>query len=95
MLKYATRSSSPGDIVLRVPAGLAQIAILQADQLAELFPEGTVPGECLEPLARDVLQEGPGVARALPHLGVDHSPQVVARVTPRPAKIQSELGQHR
>ena len=82
-------------IVLRVPARLAQIALPQAIQVAELFPEGRVSGECLEPLTRDVLQECPGVARALPHLGVDHSPQVVARVTPRPAKIQSELGQHR
>ena len=69
----------------RLPAGF--------DQAIDVFPENGIGQHALDLVARDRLQDDPGVMRDLPQFGIELPPHFVGSVIPRPAHIQGEFRQ--
>ena len=69
----------------RLPAGF--------DQAIYVLPENGIGQHALDPVARDRLQDHPGVMRDLPQFGIKLPPHFVGGMIPRPAHIQGEFRQ--
>ena len=69
----------------RLPPGLHQVI--------DVLAEGGIGQHALELVARDRLQDDPGVMRDLPQCGIELPPHFVGGMIPRPAHIQGQLRQ--
>ena len=69
----------------RLPAGRYQIV--------DILAKNGIAQHALDAVARDCLQDDPGVMRDLPELGIKLPPHFVGGMIPRPVHIQGELGQ--
>ena len=62
-------------------------------QTIDVLTEGRIGQHALDLVARDRLQDDPGVMRELPQRGIKLPPHFVCCMIPRPAHIQGQLGQ--
>ena len=63
------------------------------DQTIYVFPESGIGQHALDLVARDRLQNDPGVMRDLPQFGIKLPPHFVGGMIPRPVHIQGEFRQ--
>ena len=75
----------PGGRFRRLAAGFHQVIYV--------LPESGIGQHALDPVARDRLQDDPGVVRDLPKLRIKLSPHFVGGMVPRPVHIQGEFRQ--
>ena len=61
---------------------------LGLQQVINVLAEGGIRQHSLELIARDRLQDNPGVLREFPQRGIKPAPDVIGGVIPRPAQIQ-------
>ena len=69
----------------RLPPGLHQVI--------NVLAKNGIGQHSLDLVARDRLQDNPGVMRDFPQFGIKLPPHFVGRMIPRPAHIQGKLGQ--
>ena len=62
-------------------------------QAIDLFAKRGIGQHAINLVARDRLQDNPGVVRELPQIWIKLPPDFVRRVIPRPTQIQGQLGQ--
>ena len=63
------------------------------DQTIYVLPESGIGQHALDLIARDRLQDDPGVMRDLPQSGIKLSPHFVGGMIPRPVHVQGEFRQ--
>ena len=69
----------------RLPSGF--------DQVIDVLAENGIGQHALDLVARDRLQDDPGVVRDLPQFGIKLPPHFVGGMIPRPAHIQGQFRQ--
>jgi len=62
-------------------------------QAIDVFAKNGIGQHALDPIARDRLQNNPGVMRDLPQFGIELPPHFVGGMIPRPTHIQGQLRQ--
>ena len=92
MLKYAQVRGAVGMILLK-PGGRFRRLPAGFNQTVDVLAENRVAQHALDLVARDGLQDHPGVVRDLPKVGIKRTPHLVGSVIPRPAHIQGKFRQ--
>jgi len=80
-------------MILLKPRGRFRRLPARFDQTIHGFSEGGIGQRALDLLARDRLQDHPGVMRDLPQFGIKMPPYFVGGVIPRPMHVQREFRQ--
>jgi len=75
----------PGGRLHDLPPGLNQVIYV--------FSKDGVSQYALDPIARESLQDNPGMLRDCPWFGIKLPPHIVGSMIPRTARIQSQLRQ--
>jgi len=73
------------------PRGRLRRLPARVDQSIDVLAERRVAQHALNPVARNPLQDHPGVMCDRPQFGIELPPHFVGRVIPRPAHIQGEF----
>ena len=63
------------------------------DQPIYVFPENGISQHALNLIARDRLQDDPGILREFPQWRIKRAPHFVGAMVPRPAHVQGKLRQ--
>lgn len=80
-------------MMLLKPSGRLRRLTLGPDQSINLLAESGIAKQTLNLILRDSLQHDPRIVSEFPERGIKLPPYFVGRVIPRPAQIQSQLGQ--
>ena len=80
-------------MILLKPRGRLQRFPPGLHQAINVLAKNGVGQHALDPVARDRLQDHPGVMRDLPQFGIKLPPHFVGGMIPRPAQIQGKLRQ--
>ena len=92
MLKYAAQVSGPARVLLK-PGGRLRRLPAGFDQALDVVAESGIGQHALDLVARDRLQDDPGIMRGLPQCGIELPPHFVGGMIPRPMHIQGEFCQ--
>ena len=80
-------------MILLKPRRLRQRLPPALHQAVDVFAKNGIGQHALDSVARNRLQNNPGVMRDLPQFGIKLPPHFVASMIPRPAHIQRQLRQ--
>ena len=67
--------------------------MLRSQQVVNVLTEGRIGEHALDLIARDRLQDDPGILRELPQWRIKRAPHFVGAMVPRPAHVQGKLRQ--
>ncbi len=93
MLKYATQVRERLRMILLKPRGRLRRLPPGLHQVIDVLAKSGIGQHALDLVARDRLQDDPGVMRDLPQCGIKLPPHFVGGMIPRPAHIQGQLRQ--
>ena len=80
-------------MILLKPRGRLQRLPPGLHQVIDVLAENGIGQHALDLVARDRLQDNPGVMREFPQFGIKLPPHFVGGMIPRPAQIQGQLRQ--
>jgi hypothetical protein len=80
-------------MILLKPRGRLHLLPSGPHQAIDVFAKNRIAQHALDPVARNRLQDNPGVMRDFPQFGIELPPYLVGTMIPGPAHIQSQLRQ--